>query len=162
MRLTSEQLEERRMKAIEMLREDKNLTQAEVASRVGVTKGAVAQWVAAYRAGGRKALKSRHRSGRPPKLERKVLKRLPRILLEGAEAHGFETDVWTTSRIAKVIKQEFGVSYHPDHVGRLLHQLGLSWQKPMVRAKERDDEAIRKWVREEWPRLKKGRPGSPQ
>ena len=150
------------MKAIEMLREDKNLTQAEVASRVGVTKGAVAQWVAAYRAGGRKALKSRHRSGRPPKLERKVLKRLPRILLEGAEAHGFETDVWTTSRIAKVIKQEFGVSYHPDHVGRLLHQLGLSWQKPMVRAKERDDEAIRKWVREEWPRLKKGRPGSPQ
>ena len=162
MRFNSEQLEERRLKAIEMLRGDEGLTQAEVARRLGVTRGAVGQWVAAYKGGGRRALKARHRTGRPPKLERKILKRLPRLLLEGAEAHGFETDVWTTDRVAKVIRREFGVSYHPDHVGRLLHEIGLSWQKPMVRAKERDDEAIKKWVREEWPRLKKGRPGSPQ
>lgn len=153
-------LEERRLKAIELLRTKQVLTQAEAGRRVGATRFAVNKWWKAYRRGGRAALAARSRPGRPPKLDRKVLKRLPKILVKGAEAHGFETDVWTTDRIAKVIKREYGVAYNADHVGRLLHQLGLSWQKPMVRAKERDDDEIRRWIHEEWPRLKKGQPGS--
>lgn len=161
-RLSPERLEERRLKAIDMLRSDKALTQAEVARRLNVTTGAVAHWVTAQRRGGRKALKARPHPGRPPKLDRKVLKGLPKILLKGAEAHGFETDVWTTDRIAKVIKREYEVAYHADHVGRLLHQLGLSWQKPVTRGKERDDDEIARWIRQEWPRLKKGQPGSAQ
>lgn len=160
--LTPEQLEARRLKALEMLRADANTTQADVARELGVTRGAVAQWVTAYRRSGRKALGARPHTGRPPKLDRKVLKRLVPKLVKGATAHGFETDVWTTDRIAKVIRREFGVAYNPDHVGRLLHQIGLSWQKPMVRAKERDEDAVRRWIHEEWPRLKKEPPGSAQ
>lgn len=154
--------ERRRLEAIEILKRDKTITQEQVARRLGVTQPAISKWWKAYRAGGTKALKATPHTGRPGKVELELLQRLVPRLVQGAVAHGFETDVWTTSRIAKLIKREFGVAYHPDHVGRLLHKLGLSWQKPMVRAKERNDAEIQRWIKDEWPRLKKGRPGSAQ
>jgi transposase len=70
-------------------------------------------------------------------------------------AHGYATDLWTTARIAEVIEASFGISYHPDHVGRLMRQLGWSHQKPERRAVERDDAAIERWKRTRWPRVKK-------
>ena len=52
---------------------------------------------------------------------------------------------------------EFGLSYHPAHVSRLVRALGISFlQKPMRRANQRDEEAIRRWKEERWPELKKG------
>jgi transposase len=80
---------------------------------------------------------------------------LVRLLLKGPLAQGYTTNVWTTARIAELIRGEFGVSYHRDHVGRLMHDLDWSHQKPERRAVERDDEAIEGWKREEWPRIKK-------
>jgi transposase len=59
--------------------------------------------------------------------------------------------------VAEVIRREFGVEYHVDHVGRLLHAMAWSPQKPERRARERDEEAIRTWIKEEWPRIKKKR-----
>jgi transposase len=70
-------------------------------------------------------------------------------------ASGYTTELWTTQRIADLITQEFGVRYHADHVGRLMHDLGWSHQKPERRALERDEKAIERWTREEWPRVKK-------
>src|SRR5579875_2022659 len=81
--------------------------------------------------------------------------RLLRLLLKGAPAHGYRTQLWTTARIAEVIGREFGVHYHRDHVGRLMHSLNWSPQKPETRAVERDDEAIQRWKRKDWPRIKK-------
>ena len=70
-------------------------------------------------------------------------------------AHGYRTELWTTARIAEIIKKTFAVPYHRDHVGRLMHKLGWSHQKPESRALQRDEERIAHWKRREWPRVKK-------
>jgi len=77
------------------------------------------------------------------------------MLLKGAKAAGFPTDLWTCPRIAQAVRREFGVSYHRAHVGRLLRSLGWSAQHPVRRAVEADETAIRRWVKEAWPRVKK-------
>ena len=64
--------------------------------------------------------------------------------------------MWTCARVAEAIRKEFGVSYHPAHVSRVVRALRLSLQKPMRRASQRDEEAIRHWKEERWPELKKG------
>ena len=81
---------------------------------------------------------------------------MPELLAGGAKAYGFRGEVWTCARVAEVIRKEFGVSYHPAHVSRLLKALSLSLQKPTRRADQRDEEAIRHWKEERWPELKKG------
>ncbi len=95
------------------------------------------------------------RPGRPPKLARGRLAQLPRLLARGAEAYGFPSPVWTTQRVADLLWQRFRVRYDRDHVCRLLHRFGWSWQKPTGRARERDERAIQRWVQRTWPRIKK-------
>jgi transposase len=70
-------------------------------------------------------------------------------------AHGYRTELWTTQRIATLIERRLGVHYHRNHVGKLLHQLNWSHQKPERRALERDEAAIAAWKRSVWPRVKK-------
>ena len=77
------------------------------------------------------------------------------MLLKGASHYGYETDIWTTERIARLIRDEFHVEYHPDHVGKILHSLRLSWHKPQGTARERDDKKVRSWVRNVVPDIKK-------
>jgi transposase len=77
----------------------------------------------------------------------------------GAQAHGFRGEAWTCERVAIVIRKEFGIIYHPAHVSQVLRALGLSLQKPMRRANQRDKQAIRRWREERWPELKKGHEG---
>jgi transposase len=79
--------------------------------------------------------------------------RLPRLLAQGAEAYGFSSPIWTSQRIADLIWRRFRVRFDRDHVCRLLHRFGWSWQKPARR--ERDEAAIQHWVQSTWPRLKK-------
>jgi transposase len=130
-------------------------SQKQIAIALGVTQGAVSQWIARGRAGGADALRHRSRPGATPKLTQEQRERLPDLLKQGAEAYGFVGDVWTQARIASVIKRAFGVSYHPDHIGRLLHAIGWSVQKPIERASERNDAAIERWRTEKWPAIKK-------
>lgn len=156
--LSAEQLEERRLHAIDLLKD--GLSQADVAREVGVSRQSVHAWSKVFRKHGKKGLRSRAHTGRPPRVDRKVLKKLPGLLLKGAQAHGFEGDVWTLERVAAVIEKELGVTYHPGHVSKLLQKLGLVWKKPRTQAMERDDKAIAKWIREDWPNLKNVPPGS--
>lgn len=81
-------------------------------------------------------------------------RQLEAMLLQGAKAHGWPNELWTTRRIAELIRQKFGVSLHHDHVGRFLHKV-LRWspQKPCKRARERDEKAIARWRRETFPRI---------
>jgi transposase len=101
---------------------------------------------------------ARHKHPGPaPKLPRRKLAQLPRLLAYGAEAHGFSSPLWTTQRVADLIWRRFRVRYDRDHVCRLLHRFGWSWQKPARRARERDEAAIQRWVQHTWPRIKKTR-----
>ncbi len=124
-----------------------------IAQALGVTEGAVSQWLKRAREQGRAALHHRMPPGPAPKLTAEQRAQLPALLAHGAEAYGFLGDVWTTKRVAAVIQREFGVTYHPAHVSRLLRQLGWSVQKPIQRATQRDEAAIAQWATERWPSL---------
>src|SRR2546430_17174015 len=94
-----------------------------------------------------------HSPGLGPRLSAEQRAQLPALLAYGAEAFGFLGDVWTTKRVAAVIRREFGVRYHPAHVSRLLRACGWSVQKPGFRTTQRDAEAIRMWTEQRWPAL---------
>ena len=129
-----------------------------IADALGVTQGAVSQWIAPGKAGGIEALRNRKPSGAPRRLTSTQRDQLPSLLARGAQAFGFRGDIWTRARIAAVIKREFGVSYHPDHIGRLLAAIGWSVQKPVEQATQRDEAAIAEWRDQRWPELKKRPP----
>ncbi len=78
-----------------------------------------------------------------------------RQLKAGALAAGFPTDQWTMARVQQLIEREFGVHYHVHYINRLLVGLGWSLQQPLPRAVERDEDVIRAWLRQDWPRIKK-------
>jgi transposase len=150
---SAEVLEHRRLRGLVLLDEGRSLN--EVARLVGSAPSSVMRWRNARRRGGVRALKVRFSPGRPPKLAARQRRSLVRRLLRGAMACGYQTELWTTARVAELIKREYGIRYHPDHVGRLLHELGWSHQKPERRALERNTKAIERWKREAWPRVKK-------
>lgn len=148
-----QELEHRRERAIALLEDGR--PPVEVARMVGVDRRSVRRWKSAVRTHGRDAIRARPTPGRPPKLDEKDAERLRALLLKGARAAGYSTDLWTCPRVAQVIETRFGVNYHVDHVGRLLHSLGFSPQKPTKRALERNEDGIRQWVEKDWPRIKK-------
>ncbi len=147
------ELERRRLRAISLL--DQGLLPHEVAERVGVDRRSIRRWKRAYRRRGRAGVKARPASGRPPKLTAGQRRTLVQWILTGPEAFGFRTALWTCPRIAQLIRQRFRVTYHPDHIGRLLHACGLTPQRPQRTGKERDDRRIRHWLQLDWSRIKK-------
>ena len=132
--------------------------QKDIAAALGVSCAAVCQWLKRAHTQGVAALRTRPRPGGPAKLTAEQRAQLPGLLARGAEAHGFQGDVWTASRVAEVIWRTFGVRYHRDHVSRLLRQAGWSRQQPITRATQRDAAAMQQWEAERWPALKKKRP----
>jgi len=147
------ELEARRVRAIAMLQE--GLGVCEVADRVGVWPGSVSRWKQAYKRAGREGLEAKRHPGSKPKLKREDRQRLAQLLLQGPLAHGYKTDLWTLRRVAEVVQKQFEVSYHPGHVWRLLRSMNWSCQKPERRAREREEEAIRRWHKQDWPGIKK-------
>jgi transposase len=147
--------EGRRLRAFEL--KQRGWKQTQIADALGVTEGAVSQWMKRATEEGVEGLRHKPPPGATPRLSEEARARLPELLARGAEAHGFRGEVWTCERVAKVIRKEFGVSYHPAHVSRLLKALRHSLQKPQRRAEQRDEEAIDNWKDKKWPSLKKGR-----
>jgi transposase len=130
-------------------------SQRQIARALGVTDGAVSQWLKRARQHGSDALHHRRPPGRPQRLSEAQRADLIRLLERGAEAFGYTGAVWTTTRVAEVIACELGVRYHPAHVSRLLRRLDWSVQKPIQRASQRDEVAIAAWQTDRWPALKK-------
>jgi transposase len=147
--------EARRLQAWQL--KHKGWSQRQIAEALGVSEGAVSQWMTRAREGGVDALRRRPPPGASRRLSPEQLTRLPALLQRGAEAFGFRGQVWTRARVAVVIRFEFGVSYHAVHVGRLLKAIRWSPQKPMRRARQRNEAAIAYWRDETWPAIKKGR-----
>ncbi len=131
------------------------LQQKDIAEALGVSAGAVSQWLKRAKTEGVAALSHRKGGGPKPRLSEEQLAALPAWLAQGAEHFGFRGDVWTQPRVAALIKHVFGVSYHPRHVGRLLKQLKWSRQKPLERATQRNEAAIEQWRAETWKAVKK-------
>ena len=147
--------EGRRLRAFELKK--RGWKQAQIADALGVSEGAVSQWMKRAREEGVEGLRHKPPPGATPRLSEQERAELSELLARGAEAHGFRGEVWTCERVAIVIRREFGVSYHPAHVSRLLKALRQSLQKPQRRAEQRDEEAIKRWKEQRWPSLKKGR-----
>jgi transposase len=147
-------LEKRRMTAISLLEKGK-LNQAEIGRRLKVCRQTVSRWAEEFSTFGREAMKMAARAGRKPERSEADRERLEQLLLKGPEALGYETPLWTCTRVAHLIKNEFSVRYHPGHVWKLLDGLGWSCQRPEGRARERNEQEIRRWKRVRWPQIKK-------
>lgn len=150
------ELEKRRHRAIALLQD--GYQPVDVAKMLGVDRRSVRRWKSAHRKKGQKGIEAVPASGRPSKLDRNNLRKLEKILLQGSKKAGFPTELWTCPRVAQVVHSIFGIQYHVDHIGRVLHALGWSPQKPERRAVERDEERIKQWIKLDWPRIKKKQP----
>jgi transposase len=150
---TAKQLQERRFRAMALLEE--GIPQAEVARQLDVSPAAVSQWKKAYRRQGDAGLVASKHPGPTPKLSAKECQRLLKYLAQGPRKHGWKTDLWTLPRIAGLIERKFRRRYDQSGVWRLMRRLGWSCQKPERRARERDADAIERWRKDDWPRIKK-------
>lgn len=145
--------EARRLQALAL--QQKGWKQNQIAEALGVTDGAVSQWFHLVNNQDATALLARPHTGRVPALTQAQKNLIPDLLSHGAEAYGFRGEVWTAARVAKLIEWEWSVCYHPSHVARLLKELQWTPQLPIVRATQRDEEAITVWRTEKWPELQK-------
>jgi transposase len=148
---TPDELERRRRRGVELLRQGERA--AVIARCLGVDRSSVYRWRHRdeHSPHGLAALPHPHR---PRQLADAQLCELETLLRQGAVAHGWVNPLWTTARVAQLIQRHFGISFHHDHVGRLLRKwLGWTPQKPQRRARERDEEAIAQWKRDEFPRI---------
>lgn len=134
---------------------DQEMAPATIATVLEVDAQTVRSWRRAYRKGGRAALASHKPPGRPLELDLPQRAQLAELLVKTPAELGFDKYLWTQQLIADLIWREFGVSYHHDHVGDILHQLGFTHQKPARRARERDEARIEAWRQETWPALLK-------
>jgi transposase len=147
--------EGRRKRALEL--KQHGWKQCAIAAALGVSAAAVSQWVAESRARGSEAWRAKPRPTGLFKLTSDHLQMIPELLSHGAEAYGFRGEFWTCARVATVIWEEFGVSYHKAHVSRLLKRLAWTPQLPIERAAQRDETVIKQWRVQVWPELKKRR-----
>src|SRR5271166_3058346 len=122
-----------------------------VAQVLGVHRVSVQRWLRMARTPGGLDAKPVRRA---PGLSDEQLPQLEELLLQGASRHGWPNDLWTAARVTELIRRHFGLTYHPEHVRKILKRR-LRWtsQKPQIQAKERDDDEIRRWLDEEFPRI---------
>lgn len=148
---TPEELERRRRRGVGLLQQGESPTL--IARLLGVDRSSLYRWKQQATTGPT-ALAARPHPHRPPRLSPGQLRELEALLAQGAAAHGWPNELWTTARVGDVIHRRFGIRYHHDHVGRFLRQrLGWTPQKPRRVARERDEAAILRWQSEQFPRI---------
>jgi len=143
----------RRLQAVRVFKQ--NLSNSEIARRLGVHRHSVGVWRGKWERHGTAGLASKGPAGPKSRLTPAQEELITQQVLDGAVAAGHPTEVWTLPRIARLIQDECGVKYHPGYVWHLLDRLGFSCQQPSRRAIERNEPLIRRWGRYRWPALKK-------
>lgn len=152
-KLSRGELERRRLAASEDLKS--GMKQSDVARKYGVNPSSVTRWKRMFEEEGMEGLKQRKAPGKESKLSEEQQESLKEIILQGAAAYGYKTDLWTLKRVAHVIKKEFDVSYHFRSLSDVLHRMGLSPQKPARIAAERNQAAVQTWLEEQWEKDRK-------
>lgn len=142
-----------RRRAVDAVME--GMTKTAVAAAYGVDRNTVSRWVSKFRDGGGDALLRKAGSGRPRKLEDLTEEELLTIILAGAMAYGFETDLWTVGRVRRVIMDEFGIPLSKSTIRRRLCDAGLTYQKPEREYYEIDEATRKKWLRYEVPKIRR-------
>lgn len=148
-KVDTEALRQRRLAALKLLQA--GIAQAEVARRLKVSRQSVSRWAETPA----RQLGTVRRFGRKSTIDEALLERLRGRLVAGAKRQGYATDLWTLPRVRTQIVKLGGPFFSTVHVWRLLGRMGFSPQRPVSRARERDEAAIATWKRREWPRLKK-------
>ena len=148
--------EGRRFRAWELQQQGWKVCQ--IAAALGVTHGAVSQWLKRARLQGVAALAHRKPPGSPSRLTAAQQAQVPALLRRGAKAWGFDSELWTRARIATVLEREFGVRYDLAHLSRLLDRWGWTLQKPARQARQRKEKEIREWREKTFPAAEKRGP----
>jgi len=131
-------------------------TAAEVTRCFGLGSKTIFTWLKVAREKGIEALAPKARSGRNRKLSPIEEQEVKRWIIKGdPRQHGFDFGLWTRQIVADLIKEKFSIDMSPSGVGKLLRRLGLTPQKPLRRAYERDEEAVTEWIEKVYPRVKK-------
>lgn len=150
--ITSEHL---RILAVRRVREDQEKP-SEVMQSLGLCRTTIYRWLREYDHNGMAALKSRKAAGPEPKLNDKQ-KQQVRTWVVGKDPrqYGFDFGLWTRAIVADLVAKKFGIRLGLTAIGRLLASLEITPQKPLRRAYERDPEAVRQWVKQTFPKLRK-------
>ena len=153
-KLPHDLLEEMRFRAIEWYQSGKSVS--EIANLLGLHWGSVSRWLTRWRRQGRRALKGRKATGRPPKLDcKRYGKAILKLVKRPATDYGYEHPLWTCQRIAQVLRAELNLTVSIPTLWRQLKKLKLSSQKPERRALEQDPQARAQWLSTEWPRIQR-------
>jgi len=152
-RLTHGELTELRKRGVSAVQDGQSATL--VAKVLGVQKSTLFGWLALYRRGGWDALDARKRGGRPPKLTAKMMEWIyETVTMKDPRQLKFPFALWTSLMVAELIWRQFNIRLSKASVCRLMNQLGLSPQKPLWRAFQKNAERVARWVKEEYPQIR--------
>lgn len=121
---------------------------------VGFHLRTVQKWLRGYREGGEHALEAKPLFGRPRKLterQREAIRKL--VVGKNPLQLKFAFALWTREMVQQLIRDRYGVSLAVSTVGAMLHEMGLSVQKPKYQAWQQDNDAVRRWKEAEYPRI---------
>lgn len=156
MRTRGSAAELERQRRLAVTRVHEGIKPAQVAKFLGIHPSSVRKWWKAFRQQGAVGLTAKPHPGRPPKLTPAREGQVLNWLRKNPTSFGFATELWTASRVAQVIERKFGIQFHPRYLNAWLSERHISPQKPQRQPRERDDDAIRRWLRYRWPCLQNG------